>query len=759
MIEYYGSPVAKSQYYRFAYDAWGATTGIYVADPNDDTGASDIQLAGYTYDAAGRLTRMDYPNGDYVTYQYDLLDRIIAETYNNTSGPVIEYRYVYDSEGRLARQYAVQNNTTVESYSFEYDSLGRLIRSREENGSGNTVQRTEHLYDTANRLTSQSWVVGDRFFTESYTYNSNDGSLHILTTGTNDTLTFGYDALKRLTGVTVQNSGNTTLFTRNYSYKAYPNDSTRTTAQLASYTCREPVTSRIIYGNSFDYDANGNITVLYEAYTDANGVDRKRPIGEYEYDKLNQLTKETRKTYTGTSSTPATTTVVTYSVDMAGNLQTVSGGEHTVNYTYSTGIWKDLLVGVTVDGTNRTISYASAGNPSNWYNGTEYTNLTWTQGRKLSQITKGTSTYSFEYDMSGIRSVKIADGLRHEYVTQNGRVVRELVTNASTGAYVRCLDFFYDENGNPFALRVYRDSTITSYDTYHYVCNAQGDVVQINYQGGTVYAEYTYDAWGAVLTAAGTLADVNPLRYRGYYYDTETGFYYLQSRYYDPIVKRFINADGYASTGTGFLGYNMFAYCENGPICNCDPSGNSLVPSSILCADKAPCRLYSSKSTDLKKKALRIKRSIATPESWKNLSTSEKREAVVLYYSELQDLLGIDNYTLTFKKPPGESSDSFGSCSDSEGYIWINVRSDYLNSYEILATVAHECYHAYQKNVLGGRTAEDRYVINRWKADDKDILFGELRSDYEYFWGTMEQGARWFERDPYETVVSLYPEV
>lgn len=86
-----------------------------------------------------------------------------------------------------------------------------------------------------------------------------------------------------------------------------------------------------------------------------------------------------------------------------------------------------------------------------------------------------------------------------------------------------------------------------------------------------------HDAWGNVLTATGNLADVNPLRYRGYYFDTETGFYYLQSRYYDPIVKRFLNADSYASTGQGFVGYNMFAYCGNGPI-NCyDPSGTQLV--------------------------------------------------------------------------------------------------------------------------------------------------------------------------------------
>lgn len=80
--------------------------------------------------------------------------------------------------------------------------------------------------------------------------------------------------------------------------------------------------------------------------------------------------------------------------------------------------------------------------------------------------------------------------------------------------------------------------------------------------------------WGKIISSSGTLADINPLRYRGYYYDTETGFFYLQSRYYDPEIGRFINADSYASTdATGLLSTNMFAYCENDPVNKSDPTG------------------------------------------------------------------------------------------------------------------------------------------------------------------------------------------
>ena len=94
--------------------------------------------------------------------------------------------------------------------------------------------------------------------------------------------------------------------------------------------------------------------------------------------------------------------------------------------------------------------------------------------------------------------------------------------------------------------------------------------------GGTVVASYAYDAWGKVLTATGSMAEVNPIRYRGYYYDAEIGMYYLQSRYYDPAVKRFISADGMVSTGVGLVGYNMFSYCNNTPVMFEDTGGNRL---------------------------------------------------------------------------------------------------------------------------------------------------------------------------------------
>ena len=173
----------------------------------------------------------------------------------------------------------------------------------------------------------------------------------------------------------------------------------------------------------------------------------------------------------------------------------------------------------------------------------------------------------------------------HEYLTLNGKVARETIRTNNTLTAV--LDFIYDESGRPFALKYSTNGT--SFQTYYYVLNLQGDVVKLIQANGHVVAQYTYDAWGKILDSGGNLAEINPLRYRGYYYDNETGFYYLQSRYYDPANRRFISADVYASTGQGFVGTNMFAYCVNNPVFLTDEDGNFAIAIGIGAAVEAIC--------------------------------------------------------------------------------------------------------------------------------------------------------------------------
>ena len=132
--------------------------------------------------------------------------------------------------------------------------------------------------------------------------------------------------------------------------------------------------------------------------------------------------------------------------------------------------------------------------------------------------------------------------------------------------------FFYDSTGKRVG---FANGTML----FYYLYNVQGDVIAIvRAATGQVVAKYSYDAWGncTVTNAAGyAVGDKNPFRYRGYYYDTETGLYYLNSRYYNPEFGRFISADG--QLNSSIFGYNLFAYCENNPICFKDPIGRSLV--------------------------------------------------------------------------------------------------------------------------------------------------------------------------------------
>ena len=143
--------------------------------------------------------------------------------------------------------------------------------------------------------------------------------------------------------------------------------------------------------------------------------------------------------------------------------------------------------------------------------------------------------------------------------------------------------YLYDESGAPIGMQYRNKSDAKNvFYTYYFEKNLQGDIIAIYTESGTKIGSYTYDAWGncTVSTESGATTSqkrivrtLNPFRYRGYYYDTDTGLYYLQSRYYNPKWGRFLNADGYVNTGMGLLGHNMYAYCNNNPVMYVDSDG------------------------------------------------------------------------------------------------------------------------------------------------------------------------------------------
>ena len=201
----------------------------------------------------------------------------------------------------------------------------------------------------------------------------------------------------------------------------------------------------------------------------------------------------------------------------------------------------------------------------------------------------------YAYDANGIRTSK--NYQRHvigasyiDYYTVDGtKILSEKRIGGTNNTTQRTIYYVYDANGAVIGME-YNGTK------YWYDKNLQGDVVGIRNASGTLVAQYVYDAWGnhrQITDGSGNdvsdnpahIANINPFRYRGYYYDTETGWYYLNTRYYDPNVGRFLSPDTILGANGGLLGYNLYAYCNNNPVMFSDPSGNSIVVSTIFAID------------------------------------------------------------------------------------------------------------------------------------------------------------------------------
>ena len=197
--------------------------------------------------------------------------------------------------------------------------------------------------------------------------------------------------------------------------------------------------------------------------------------------------------------------------------------------------------------------------------------ITLVKWQTAKSITDGDNEYSYTYDENGIRTSKTVNGVTTYYNTSDGVILSQ--TDGTNTIY-----FQYDTNGTPLGF-IYNGTQ------YLYMTNQMGDVIGLTKANGEVFAAYVYDEWGSLLSIQTidsvsqedlAAANSNPLRYRGYYYDTETGYYYLQSRYYDPSICRFISSDNIKMllfSQSIFVGMNLFSYCNNSPTNNVDSQG------------------------------------------------------------------------------------------------------------------------------------------------------------------------------------------
>ena len=498
----------------------------------------------------GDLKQVKYGNNDYVDYTYDDYGNISAISQNGTKN----FTWQYDSTGNLYSHEDLVNN---QRFVYTYDSTGRLVRRQVLDNSKKNIYSSQYGYDLNNNVSRFTSSAGGVSVTENFEYGK-DNLASKYTYPSGKTTTYTYDGLMRRIKALTNTSVN---IDHQYAYLASARGNTVKSTKIGW----EHI-GNYIYG--YTYDANGNITkITRRDKTVANST--YEPQQQFAYDELNQLiraddlAKNRTEVYTYDNGGNILSTTV-YPLTW-GSLSGVTATD-TTTYTYGDSNWKDKL---TAYG-DTPITYDAIGNPLT-YRG--YT-LTWQNGRQLASMKYGAINIGFTYDVDGLRTSKTIPnvGLEHKYYYVGNRLQYETLGGSSA------LWYFYDADGNPSGIRYKNGDSIND---YYFVCNWRGDVIQIYNASGTLVGSYTYDAWGRVTenaTSADTenITETNPIRYRGYYYDTETRLYYVNSRYYDPAVKRFLNSDdellSAISTQT-LTDKNYFAYCDNNPVGRIDTNG------------------------------------------------------------------------------------------------------------------------------------------------------------------------------------------
>ena len=570
--------------YGFGYDSYGNINSVTV-------GVSTYATKTYAYTSVTDTVTTAYGNGDSETREYDKYGRLIKineyayyiycdneDDGHNASSPT-DSGLEISSQSKLykSRDFSTQSVTY-----YSYDEYGDLSHISEELYNGQDFM-ADYYYDSRRRVYKIKYSYAKtgtttEYATVNYYYrNGNDeksGEAYksvVSATGATLTTETAKDGLGRVTGESLgTGSGGTE---HEYAYTPRQNSSGTaegTTDRVSSdtYELSHDGIVRDKRTDTYGYDACRNIT-SYASATDgkySNNV-------TYEYDQMNRLVRENNQVFNRTS---------VYAYDAGGNITSRKDYAYTTSapgsvvsertYTYD-GTMKDRLMSYN----GQSIAYDACGNPTAYRGGS----LSWTRGRLLASHSSGSRRYDFVYDGSGIRRERriYVSGTLTEYrnyIYEDGRLTAEEYGTENRTQMMNYVYYLYDHNGII--------GCVIGGETYYYVKNIFGDIVWlVKASTNEIEAIYEYDAWGSCLVYNGNgvldesetfVGNINPFRYRGYYYDRDLGLYYLKTRWYDPETGRFLNLDRIEYIAPETLnGLNLYAYCLNNPVMNTDPEG------------------------------------------------------------------------------------------------------------------------------------------------------------------------------------------
>ena len=366
-------------------------------------------------------------------------------------------------------------------------------------------------------------------------------------------------------------------------YNSVEDDSTHRTFDIEKYGEKKNI--------DYTYDSAGNITKIK---TDG------KLTNAYEYDAHGRLTWEydydvSRAYEYGYSTTGNVEAKHTYVINDNGRLVEQDDGLR--KYSYGNGDWPDQLTKYC----GKEITYDSSGNPKEYYNGMSFN---WYRGRQLQEATLANGKrVTYKYNEDGLRTYKDTEKTTTTYEWDETKLIRETVTYKKTGKKYD-IWYMYDSGNNVIGFEYSQLSELNETlktTRIYYEKNLQGDVTGLLDARGAEIASYTYDAWGNVITDTEKSFcyegyevpfELNHVLYRGYYYDgsctdteSDTNLYYLQSRYYDAEVGRFVNADDVSIIGletSSIYKDNLYIYCNSNPIKNIDSTGYWLL--NCVCA-------------------------------------------------------------------------------------------------------------------------------------------------------------------------------